>query len=363
MNGSIGDIIRGAEIGAKTGQDLVKAVFGEKFQTHAGWNDALGVVGKSPESVLKRTASWWSRQDFQALFIAAWIHHPTEKGSYMIQLTPSQANEIEAALAKLVSNKELTTRISSHLSKTGFSAGKGWAFLNGYDELLVQIEKGTASHPYLFLKCEGHQLKGVTSSIQHGISWAKKEITGVGETASPALNQFANDHPDIVEPRAAENYSPEYEAFLEKQLGLTGTMVTVEQAIDALYEKLNSVSTIKSGLPNSVRGDTRALAHAILGAAPNGILYSLRFQRGILGAAKVSYTDEIEAEIKALAERMQATLTSHYEQVYHEIRVTSDELGQSLARFGGGAAQTTTAPTSTAALGGKSSTASTSGGQ
>ena len=129
--------------------------------------------------------------------------------------------------------QHLSGRKSSHLSGTGRSAGEGWRFLRGYDELLVQIEtvKGVT---YLMLKSEGHQLS-LTGAIPHAASWVKKSFTGEGAQASAALHAYANLSSDVAA-RAAENYAKSYEALLG-WLKLSGKMVTIREVMFALFKK------------------------------------------------------------------------------------------------------------------------------
>jgi hypothetical protein len=144
-------------MGAPAAQQMVRTVFGAPFQTPQGWADFLdhNIPARDVEILLKRTPGFWHRENFQALYVACWIFHPVEKGSYMLQLGSHHANVRDAYL-RMVKSGELQPRISSHLSKTGASAHEGWDFLQGYGELLIQIEGGTGPGSYLFLKCEGH---------------------------------------------------------------------------------------------------------------------------------------------------------------------------------------------------------------
>jgi hypothetical protein len=235
MNGAIGNYVKAAALGVTTARKHLKGVFCEPFQTVAGWDKALAPIpGGDVEILLDRRGAWWTRECFQALYVACWIFHPVEKGSYMIQLSPQRLANVREAYDRLLASGDLTARISSHLSKEGASAHKGWAFLKGYEELLVQIEGEGTGSPYLFLKCEGHALTGFgLSTILHGASWVKKSLTGSGATANPALKRLAGNTAN-VEARAAENFSTSYKKVL-KRLGLSGKMVTVGEMLEAMH--------------------------------------------------------------------------------------------------------------------------------
>ena len=334
MNGLVGHTVRGSSLGLASAQQHMTEIFGPTFINAAGWTAALNhMPGGNVTMVLNRAGGFWTRECFQALYIACWIHHPTEKGNYMIKLAPNQADNVRQAYNQLLAAGAIKSRVSSHLSKTGASAGQGLDFLKGYKELLVQIEGEAAGNPYLFLKCEGHAMDGLVSTGKHVQSWYVKKRTGKGITASPALNEWAK-HSDVVEERAAENYSPEYKAFL-KQLGLSGKLVTVQQVITTLYEKCDSPALpgFNANLLTQVQGDTHALANAML--APHGILFSLRFMQNTLAGKKIIYNDQVEQELRDIATRMGATASPQTEQVYNEIRVTPAEVDQSLHAFNG----------------------------
>ena len=158
MYGTIGQVIQFASMGAPTAQKMVQSVFGPAFQTPHGWANFLDrhIPMRDVEILLRRSPGFWNRENFQALYAACWIFHPVEKGSYMIQLGAQEYANVKGAYERLLGSGDLQARISSHLSKKGASAHEGWAFLQGYGELLVQIEGEQTGAPYLFLKCEGH---------------------------------------------------------------------------------------------------------------------------------------------------------------------------------------------------------------
>jgi hypothetical protein len=328
MRGAIGSYIRAASEGVPAARTHLKGVFSEDFQTPGGWTTMLSrMPGSSVTILLGRSGAWWTRECFQALYVACWIHHPVEKGAFMLQLDAGAYANVKRAYDSLLASKALQPRISSHLSKQGASAHEGWNFLKGYGELLLQIEGERGGAPYLYLKAEGHALEsGLSlSTILHGASWVKKSLTGSGATASKALNQLSKSSTN-VEGRAAENFSKQYEKVLD-QLGFSGTLVTVEQVVEELYKRAGFNGT----LPPQIKGNTHLLGRAMQG--PQGYIALFRRQKDVLKKNKVKWDDKIEAELKELANRMVATAVAHPQQHYNELRVTAAELDQSLATF------------------------------
>jgi hypothetical protein len=119
------------------------------------------------------------------------------------------------------------------LDGKGYSAANGFDVLKGYKELLVQMPV-IDGKPCLYLKAEGSgtDLKGV---VPHLVDYAHKVRTGSGRVNSPHLAALSQQAPKLVEPRAAENYSPTYKKLLN-QLGLPGgSEVTVQQMATALF--------------------------------------------------------------------------------------------------------------------------------
>lgn len=326
MNGAVGSYIRAASLGVGTAQKHVAEVFGDSFQTPAGWNQMLDhMPDRKVWKALNRRGNYWTRECFQALYVACWIHHPVEKGTYMILLDATQRDNVKDAYTRLISSGDLTKRPSSHLSKKGASAHEGWDFLRGYEELLVQLEGDPKFAPYLMLKCEGHPMEGAMSTIMHLASWAVKNVTGAGMTASQALNEWAS-YSSVVEGRAAENFGGEYKKLL-KQLGLSGKTTTVEQVVEALHCKAG----FTHGLPAQVKNNTQQLGRAMLG--PAGYIEVFKRQKAVLKKSGVDFDEKAERELTALAERMTATATAHQAQHYKEIRVTPADLDLSLANF------------------------------
>lgn len=327
MHGAIGQVLKFSDMGAPTAQQMVRSVFGPEFHTARGWTDFLdrNIPIGSVETLLGRTPGFWQRESFQALYITCWIFHPVEKGSYMIRLTAGEYANVSGAYQSLVASGELQTRISSHLSKRGASAHEGWSFLQGYGELLVQLEGPALGPKYLFLKCEGHALSGAISTLKHGMSWVVKSVTGAGQTASPALNNLAKNSTSI-ESRAAENFGKTYKK-LHKKLGLSGKEVTVGEVVDSLWKKCG----FPSSLPAQVTSNTHSLGQAMLGQ--QGIIMVFEKQSAQLKKAGIDFTPALKKELTELAERMVAAAATHPQQQYHEIRITPAELTQALTAF------------------------------
>jgi len=328
MRGEIGSLIRAASLGAATAQERVRTVFTDDFQTSRQWKMFLDryIPAGNVLSLLNRVGSFWEMENFQALYIAAWIYHPVEKGSYMLKLESArQYANVREAYDRLMRSGELQPRISSHLSKKGASAHEGWNFLRGYKELLIQLEGEQGGSPYLFLKCEGHPMEGVVSTAKHVFSWGVKTVTGAGATASAALHDLATDSSN-VELRAAENFGGAYKSLL-KELKLEGKRVTVADVVDRLW----SACGFRQGIPANVKGDTRLLGQFMLG--PQGCIRVFELQRDQLRRNKINFTPDAAQELRKLAERMTSASVSHPNQHYHEIRMTAADLNTALAVF------------------------------
>ncbi len=327
MKGAIGSYLSAAAAGVPAAKKKLRGVFTEDFQTPHDWRDFLdaNIPMWDVETLLGRKAAWWHRENFQALYVACWIFHPVEKGSYMLRLeSPTQQANVREAYDELLQKGELQSRISSHLGKRGASAHEGWNFLRGYKELLLQIEGNGA---YLFLKCEGHPLEAGISGLKHLLSWGVKALTDAGKTASPELHNLAKDSSN-VELRAAENFSSSFKS-LQKQLGLSGEMVGVGEVIDGLWLKCG----FNQSIPDNIKNNTHLLGRNMLG--PTGYIAVFERQRDVLRKNGVKLTPEIVGELKKLATRLLATATVHTTQHYHEIRVTAKELTNSLTVFEG----------------------------
>lgn len=320
MNGAIGHFFN-SKAGAADKQMVLK-LFKTGFHTYSQWDSYFTkyIPGYNVDTLLQKGAASWEVGHFQALYVACWVFHPVEKGSYMLKLDGADAN-VRGGYSQLLGKKKLQSRISSHLSKQGASAHEGWAFLQGYDELLVQIE-GQSPTSYLFLKCEGHPMDGAMNTVLHGLAWAKKYVTGTGKTASAAFQEYATQLSMVLESRAAENYSTTYEKLL-KQLGLTGTQVTVATALDAMLTKCGLPK-----VPPLTRGDTVALGTAMTNTG--GYIDQINANKGKM--KKVDFTDKVVEELTTIGNRLK-TASSHPEQYFNEVRVTASELSTALNNF------------------------------
>jgi hypothetical protein len=210
----------------------VMRVFCRRFASSAGWRRfMLSEYGEPPglEAILDQETGWDDKltclRRFQAMFIACWVCHPLEKGTFMLSLDGARSN-VERGY------RSLDARWSSHLSKQARSAGDGFEFLKGYKELLVQIEGD-----FLFLKAEGHRASGAgaISSVKHVGGWVRKSLTGSGNTASRELNDLVETRPHLgIQKRNAENYGKKYEALLKKHLKLRGPRISIRLALDEI---------------------------------------------------------------------------------------------------------------------------------
>lgn len=338
MFGLVGALIRAADYGNPQARKEVDSVFCERFRKAQGWLDYLeeSIPGGSVERMLDGPDPL-SRQQLQALFVACWIYHPTEKGAYMVKLSPAQGSKVRGSNTDSTqpapaanAPSDLQTRRSSHLSvagagPTGYSAHKGWSFLMGYSELLVQNE-GDPQKPYLFLKCEGAPMSGLANTVEHGVDWAYKSFTGHGKCYSPALHNLAKDHPGLIDLRAAENFSKAFERLIQ-QLGLKGgTLVTVSQVVNAIYHLCHG-----QPLAEQILSDTRALAARMLG--PRGLLVDFKLNKELLRRKGVTYDEKAEKELNMLADYMSKCPESHPNQHYREVRVSPHHLTDSLRVF------------------------------
>jgi hypothetical protein len=303
-------------------RDVVKEVFGEDFQTMGQWRTFLRArLNDTVASLLQAPAPRWNVQSFHALYIACWIHHPVEKGTFMLNLNSLGANQL--GTVRTAYETHCTSRKSSHLSGSGRSASKGWNFLNGYRELLAQYEL-TGGVPYLLLKAEGHTT-GLSGIVPHLKSWNHKRKHGVGLEASPFLNALATANP-LVEGRAAENYDKAYEKLLKDVLGLKGRMVTVREMIPVLFRK--------TGYSNQAPGQYTAMTNQQLGDA----LGTYCDAATMVGAGGVRFraggiTGDMIASLRAIAGSLRADGNSTADRVYREIRLTPIDADHSLVAF------------------------------
>jgi hypothetical protein len=244
MDGQIGEILSSPY---PRDRELCEKFFGPHFQTVKEVQVFLRchLHGGTVTTHMMSSPLSWDVKSFQALYIACWIHHPVEKGTYMMPLTSSHwtpgANGIEDQIR--AATGRLSSRISSHLSGKGYSASKDWHFLKGYHELLIQIEDLSVNHssPHLMLKAEGHTT-GLSGIVGHSLSYINKRFTGKGLVANKALYTYAKDKDrgssGIVEERAAENYDKGYKSIL-KWLGLRGELITVREVMYKLFKAVH----------------------------------------------------------------------------------------------------------------------------
>ena len=322
MDGRIANLIGGP---FPADRQACRDIFGPSFQTIAGWRGFLSVYllnSSAASQLTAATAQQWSVRTFQALYVACWLHHPMEKGTFMIDLTGLTVPQM--AILRAAYDQHLSGRKSSHLSGSGRSAGAGWKFLKGYDELLVQMEtvKGVA---YLMLKSEGHQVS-LTGAIPHAASWVKKSMTGEGAQASAALHAYSNFSPNVAG-RAAENYSKPYEELLS-WLKLSGKMVTIREVMFALFKKVKYPPNTGL-LYNHFTNQTNAMLGGELGqyvAAARGLGAA-----GFTGAGKV--TAPMLTDLSAMSVTLIADGARTRDRVFMEVIATPADIDVSLQYF------------------------------
>lgn len=198
-----------------------------------------GFLGSKVRDSIEGNLNRWSAGHFHAYFMLCWFHHPSEKGSYMIDLRNADVEKMESVMKNELS-KRLFSPLpgSSHFSRCGYSARQGWGFLNHYNELLVQLEEIRGRH-FLFLKAEGHTTRGF-DLIQHSLSCCTKR------SPSQELKNSADDI--VIAKRVAENFPSSYKTLLSK-LNLKGKFVTVLEMVEALHGRLGTA------LPKVVNGN------------------------------------------------------------------------------------------------------------
>src|SRR5262249_19693357 len=294
-------------------------IFHHEFQSIAGWTRFLdrelnqGVAHLLNSPYLQG----WSVRSFQALYIACWIHHPVEKGSYMINLgglNPAHRDRINQAVVR-----NCVGRLSSHLSKSGYSAAKGWSFLKGYRELLVQVEWSGGCH--LFLKSEGY----LALDPRHWFSFANKDETGEGLTCSKALRDFAKIDNGLVDRRAAENFSPVYKELVEG-LGFKHhkALVPIRSVMKALFEQTGYIGRVPGGSSFFDVASLEQLGFALQSYC--GSAYDRSFQHAAV-------TPAVVAELRRLATSLLTQGGAKREQIFQEIRVRPEEVDRSLQNF------------------------------
>lgn len=252
----------------------------------------------------------WNIHTFHALFVASWIYHPTEKGTYFISCPNNKqavANACEAHLKK---------RISSHLSGKAYSAAQGWGFLNGYNELLVQVE-GNIGNPTLMLKAEGH-----TMGLAHLKSQLVKSKTGAGLTVSEKFHAVAQASQNM-ESRAAENFDKEFNNLLKilypRRLGYTRRNLKTVDIVRELFQQTGHFAQIP---PNPTN---QQLADAIDVFRMSGrLLKGKNFSQGLLNELY-----SLSASLKAPIRRNEAASAN----VFKEVHINSAQLANSFQNF------------------------------
>src|SRR5262245_66018576 len=91
----------------RMGDPEIMAIFGPSFSAASKWSAYIDEYFGPGESLtigkVLDSGERWHSVRFQALYVACWIYHPVEKGSYMIKLSPSQLKNAEAGAKKLSS--------------------------------------------------------------------------------------------------------------------------------------------------------------------------------------------------------------------------------------------------------------------
>jgi hypothetical protein len=301
-------------------------IFSKGFQSEQDFARFLKVeLGGSVAAKLKEPASNWSVTTFHALFVASWLNQPTEKGTYMIDLShlpPEQVAEVRKAY-----EQNLYSRPSSHLDGGGRSGSKGFKFLKGYKELLVQMPE-IETKPYLLLKAEGHST-GLSGVIPHMLAWGQKIMTGEGRLRSPELHALAHNETGLVERRAAENFSKQYASLL-KQLGLSGKTVTVHEMAGKLFEKTGHVPPQVDQLDEFLKEATNAQ----LGTALKSFCSSLSDQHGARDA-EAWITNEMLDELDKIAASLLSDPQGQRGRVFREIYAKPEDLDRTIGAFAG----------------------------
>lgn len=247
---------------------------------------------------------------FQALFVACWLYKPMEKGTYFLRMTATESEEVKKAFKKLPSRK------SSHLDGKGRSAHKGFAFLKGYAELLVQWVP-TEGRSYVMLKCEGHTT-GAGSLYPHLKSWNHKRKTGAGLMANPELHNQAKKDTPIIE-RGAENFSNDYKAFL-KSLNDQPGVKKMHKATTSVRDMLSALTGDNKWLKATNQEVVNQLRALISGPATvNGVALSAGVKTQFGRFAKLF---ELENRPNAI-----------YHRFFEEVHVNPQQLSNAIVDF------------------------------
>jgi len=310
-------------------REISQRLFGPDFQSYGAVCSYLekhfGACNNQIHDFIanKTTKSDWSTSDFHALYIACWIYKPLEKGTYFLRLTDWEARKVRVGFEKL------PTRKSSHLDGKGRSAHSGWAFLAGYEELLVQWHK-MGDRTYLMLKAEGHTT-GIASLYPHMKSWYHKSKTGAGLMANESLHELAvSDNSPVLE-RAAENYSKEYKSFLKK-LGKARGIKKLQKATTSVRDMLSALTgqnwTLKTN--RQVRLELERLASLILMAQVSGDA-DVDFLSFIDDSEKMAMQKQFQrfAKLFELENRPDAV----YQRFFEEVHVNPDQISNAVEEF------------------------------
>lgn len=272
-----------------------------------------GFLGSKIKDSIEGNLNRWSVGHFQAYFMLCWLHHPSEKGSYMIDLRNANVPKMESVIKEnLIKRSYWPVPGSSHFSREGYSARQGWGFLNHYNELLVQLEE-IRGRPFLFLKAEGHTTHGF-DAIQHCVSLIVKR------SPSKELTAIADD--TFVAKRVAENFSSGYKTFLSK-LNLKGKFITVLEMVQTLYDRLRTENTgvAKTELPMTISDEQLSdeLKKVLKLDMEHRILEKIGLDR--------EEVEEVRKDIEKIAGLLETTTPDlAFSRVFCEVQVTPRDL-------------------------------------
>lgn len=294
-------------------------IFEAEFQTYDKFCKYLSKYFGAGNSVsvhtlLKHTPPKTFKADyFQALYVACWLYKPMEKGTYFLRMTHSEAENVKKAF------EQLPTRKSSHLDGKGRSAHKGFAFLKGYEELLVQWVL-TNERTYLLLKCEGHTT-GIGGIVPHMQSWNHKRKHGVGLMSNPQLNALATQANSHIIERGAENFSKDYEAFLN-QVGKLRGIKKLDKATTSVRDMLVALNA-----DDKWKRATNLEVQTELNTLVNG-------PDKIFG---VTLTQGTKEQFKRFAQLIgwENRPTKVYDRYFEEVHVNPDQLSNAIKDFYG----------------------------
>ena len=327
---------------------LRQAIFRPGFQDREGFRNYMGqhldskhqqspVTGK-----LTAPASEWSAHTFHALAAAMWLQKPSEKGMHVLDL--SSYSDEQFAQIKQACEEHCNGRVSSHFGSNmkAYSASTGDAkpFLDGYNELLVQVvehkdKEGKTVSRGLALKLEGAKADGnLMEKIEHGVGYLKKEfITGTGEQRSLFLNRLAKA--GLVYERLGENYSNDYKKVL-KMLDLQGDKnVLARDMAQALFKQSSFVK--EHGLPMI---DVDHASNEQVGQALKNFCEAARKKEPFgpihNNAMLAKLTPQMLKDLEGVADGLIADGPSRHARIFQEVISTPGDLDQFVGSFGGG---------------------------